>query len=130
MGHADRTIRLELCNEPGATSRLRRALDRVARASNLTSEATFELKVAATEAVTNAIKGAPSRQAVEVAIAGGENAVQVEVTDRGRFEPAFGPDPEREGESGRGIPLMLALVDEVEFASVRGGTRVRLRRAG
>ncbi len=129
MEHAERTIRLELCNEPGATSKLRQALDCIARASNLTSEATFDLKVAATEAVTNAIKGAPSRHSVEVAIAGGESAVEVEVTDRGRFEPSFGPDPEREGESGRGIPLMLALVDEVEFASVRGGTRVRLRRA-
>jgi anti-sigma regulatory factor (Ser/Thr protein kinase) len=129
MAHAGKTIRLRLCNEPGATSKVRQAVDRVARASALPEEATFALKVAATEAVTNAIKGAPSRHAVEVAIAGGESAVEVEVTDRGRFEPSFGFDSGRDAESGRGIPLMLALVDEVEFASVRGGTRVRLRRA-
>jgi anti-sigma regulatory factor (Ser/Thr protein kinase) len=129
MEQAERTIRLELCNEPGATSKIRQAVDCVARTSNLTPEATFDLKVAATEAVTNAIKGAPGQHAVEVAIAGEESAVQVEVTDRGRFEPAYEPDAERAAESGRGIPLMLALVDEVEFASVRGGTRVRLRRA-
>jgi serine/threonine-protein kinase RsbW len=129
MGHAEKTIRLKLCNEPGATSKVRRAVERVARASNLAAEATFDLKVAATEAVTNAIKGAPSDHSVDVAIAGGESEVQVEVTDRGTFEPSFRPDSELEAESGRGIPLMLALVDEVEFSSVRGGTRVRLRRA-
>jgi serine/threonine-protein kinase RsbW len=129
MGDADTTIRLRLCNEPGATSRVRQAVERVARASNLTAEAIFDLKVAATEAVTNAIKGAPSNHAVEVAIAGGKNTVQVEVTDRGRFKPSYGPDTAREAEGGRGIPLMLALVDEVEFASFRNGTRVRLRRA-
>jgi len=104
-------------------------VERVARASNLTAEAIFDLKVAATEAVTNAIKGAPSNHAVEVAIAGGKNTVQVEVTDRGRFKPSYRPDTAREAEGGRGIPLMLALVDEVEFASFRNGTRVRLRRA-
>ena len=128
MGHAETTIRLELCNEPGATSKLRRALDRVARASNLAADATFELKLAATEALTNAIKGAPRNHAVEVAIACRESSVEVEVTDRGRFKPSFRPDSELP-ESGRGIPLMLALVDEVEFASFEGGTRVRLRRA-
>jgi serine/threonine-protein kinase RsbW len=95
----------------------------------LTDEARFELKVAATEALTNAIKGAPPEQAVEVAIAGDKSAVQVQVTDRGAFEPSFGSDPGPDAESGRGIPLMLALVDETEFASVNGGTRVRLRRA-
>ena len=129
MGDADRTIRLKLRNEPGATSRVRKAVERVARGSNLTSEAIFDLKVAATEAVTNAIKRAPANHAVEVAIAGGENAVQVEVTDRGRFKPSYSPETAREAEGGRGIPLMVALVDEVEFASVPGGTRVRLRRA-
>ena len=102
-------------------------MERVARASNLTAEAIFHLKVAATEAVTNAIKGAPSNRAVEVAIAGGK--VQVEVTDRGGFKPSYRLDTAREAEGGRGIPLMLALVDEVEFASFRNGTRVRLRRA-
>jgi anti-sigma regulatory factor (Ser/Thr protein kinase) len=32
---------------------------------------------------------------------------------------------------GRGLPLMVALADEVEFASLPDGTRVRIRkRAG
>jgi anti-sigma regulatory factor (Ser/Thr protein kinase) len=65
---------------------------------------------------------------VDVAIEGGHGAVDVEVTNSGRFPPEFGVESELEAERGRGVPLMLALVDEVEFAPVRGRTRVRLRR--
>ena len=124
----ERHVRLRLGNEPGATSKLRRALDCIARASGLAADATFDLKLAATEALTNAIKGAPRDHVVDVAIEGRDRAVEVEVTHRGRFRPALGMETALEGESGRGIPLMLALVDEVEFASLRGGVRVRLRR--
>ena len=125
----ERHVRLRLGNEPGATSKLRRALDCIARASGLAADATFDLKLAATEALTNAIKGAPRDHVVDVAIEGRDRAVEVEVTHRGSFRPAFGIETALEGESGRGIPLMLALVDEVEFASLRrGGVRVRLRR--
>jgi anti-sigma regulatory factor (Ser/Thr protein kinase) len=125
----ERHVRLRLGNEPGATSKLRRALDCIARASGLAADATFDLKLAATEALTNAIKGAPRDHVVDVAIEGRDRAVEVEVTHRGRFRPALGMETALEGESGRGIPLMLALMDEVEFASLRrGGVRVRLRR--
>jgi anti-sigma regulatory factor (Ser/Thr protein kinase) len=65
---------------------------------------------------------------LDVATEGGPGAVDVEVTSSGRFRPAFGVESELEAERGRGVPLMLALADEVEFASVRGRTRVRLRR--
>jgi anti-sigma regulatory factor (Ser/Thr protein kinase) len=121
-------IRLRLHNEPDATSKLRRALDHVARASGLAADATFDLKLAATEALTNAVKGAPEDHVVDVAIEGSDGAVEVEVTDRRDFRPAFGGESALEAESGRGIPLMLALTDAVEFTSVRGGVRIRLRR--
>ena len=48
----------------------------------------------------------------------------MEVADRGSFET--GARPEHEG--GRGIPLMLALVDEVHFSTTGSGTRVRVRK--
>src|SRR3954464_11070016 len=123
MGHtATSSIQLELCNEPNATFALRRAVDRVASDCELADEARFELKLAATEAVTNALKGAPREHAVEVAVActevgaGAEVAGEVEVVDRGRFEPRIREESPVDAESGRGIPLMLALVDEIEFA--------------
>src|ERR1044072_8528189 len=105
MGQAQRTLRLRLCNEPRSTFALRRALDRVAAECDFPEDARFELKLAATEALTNAIKGAPPDHAVEVAIAGDESALEVEVTDRGSFEPSFCADIALEAESGRGIPL-------------------------
>jgi hypothetical protein len=54
--------------------------------------------------------------------------VDVEVTNSGCFRPEFGVESELEADRERGVPLMLALVDDVEFASMRGRTRVRLRR--
>ena len=123
----ERAIRLRIRNESGATSKLRRALDRVARASDLPADAAFDLKLAATEALTNAVRVAPEDHTVDVAIEGGRGRVDVELTNRSRLRPAFAEQSALEAESGRGIPIMLALVDEVEFSSVRGGTRVRLR---
>ncbi len=57
---------------------------------------------------------------------GHEGVIDVEVADNG----SFAKPPERGGfaEGGRGIPLMLALVDEVEFAHTGDGTRVRMRK--
>ena len=128
MEHVHTTIRLELCNTPDATFTLRRALDRVAADCQLPDDARFELTLAATEAVTNALKGAPQEHAVEVALACTEVGVDVEVVDRGRFEPRIREESPVDAESGRGIPLMLALVDEIEFASADGRTRVRMRK--
>ncbi len=128
MEHDHTTIRLELCNKPDATFTLRRALDRVAADCQLPDDARFELTLAATEAVTNALKGAPQGHAVEVALACTEVGVNVEIVDRGRFEPRIREESPVDAESGRGIPLMLALVDEIEFASADGGTRVRMRK--
>jgi anti-sigma regulatory factor (Ser/Thr protein kinase) len=100
----------------------------VARASGLAADATFDLKLAATAALTNALKDAPDGHAVDVAIVGDDRVVDIEVTYRRRLRPALRDQSALEAECGRGIPLMLALVDEVEFVSETGGTRVRLRR--
>ncbi|HEX3255914.1 MAG TPA: ATP-binding protein [Gaiellaceae bacterium] len=128
MAEAPTTLRFRLSNEPDATCKLRAALTHVAEEVDLPEEERFELKVAATEAFTNAIKGAPGEHAVEVAIRGSDAAVDVEVVDRGRFALQMRNDEGLEAESGRGIPLMLALVDEVEFAAIGDGTRVRMRK--
>jgi serine/threonine-protein kinase RsbW len=128
MGHPQTTLLLRLCNGPEATRKLRAALSRVAESYDLSPEAAFELKLAATEALTNAIKGAADEHSVEVAITGSPEGVDVEVTDRGVFAPSQRQEHALDSEGGRGIPLMLALVDEVEFASVGDGTRVRMRK--
>ena len=116
-------MELILRNEPAATGRLRASLDEVADEYGLPGEERFELKLAATEALTNALRnsaGAP----VRIRIVPRPDEIEVEVADRGTFDAAG--SAEREG--GRGIPLMLALVDEVEFSSSAVGTRVRVRK--
>ena len=118
-----RPTELILHNHPSATGRLRATLDGIADAYDIPSDERFELKFAATEALTNALKGG-SEEPVQVKITPGEDAIEVEVRDRGGFRAARGLD----SEGGRGIPLMLALVDEVEFSSGAAGTRVRMRK--
>jgi anti-sigma regulatory factor (Ser/Thr protein kinase) len=105
-------------------------VDRIADSCELGGQTRFELKLAATEAVTNALRDAPQSHVVDVAISGRHDAVDIEVHDPGAFAPRVRSDADRmlEGESGRGIPLMLALVDEVQFTATGGGTRVRMHK--
>jgi anti-sigma regulatory factor (Ser/Thr protein kinase) len=105
-----------LRDAPTATANLREAVEVVSERYGLAGEERFDLKLAATEALTNALKGTPETQAVEVTLAGEDGAVTVEVLDRGVFSPlraALAPGPEAEG--GRGIALMLALLDDLAF---------------
>ena len=128
MTHAAPSLHLTLRNEPFATMALRQGVDRVADECGLPKGARFDLKLAATEAVANALVGAPSDHEVDVFLGADNEAVQVEVRDRGGFRPQVRNGHAQEAEGGRGIPLMLALVDEVEFRATRGGTRVRMRK--
>jgi serine/threonine-protein kinase RsbW len=104
---------------------LRTAIDTLADRLGLGPEERFDVKLAATEALSNAVKKAEDGHA-EVVLEGRDGVVEVQVADRGRFVQP----PRRLGfsEGGRGIPLMLALVDEVEFAQTGDGTRVRMRK--
>jgi anti-sigma regulatory factor (Ser/Thr protein kinase) len=121
---------LKLENEPSATHELRAAVDRIADECTLDDEDRFDLKVAATEAVTNALRAGSSDQTVDVTIARGQQSVDIEVRSASVFTPEISLRAQRarDVERGRGIPIMLALVDEVEFARTRAGTRVRMRK--
>ncbi len=119
-----RPTELTVRNEPSATRKLRAMLDDVADEYPLSDDERFELKFAATEALTNALKGSRQEDPVRIRVFPKAEAIEVEVTDRGGVDPARGV----EEEGGRGIPLMLALVDEVEFYSGAAGTRVRMRK--
>jgi anti-sigma regulatory factor (Ser/Thr protein kinase) len=111
-------------NEPSSVADVRAAVDAVAAEHGLSPEAAFDLKLATTEAVANALRSGPNDDVgVDVTLESDQEVIQVEVLDRGRFRLDEGLDPER----GRGLPLMIALADEVEFAATGEGTRVRIR---
>lgn len=105
--------------------------------SNLADERIDDLKLAVSEACTNAIEahdaaGSPER--VHVRCRAGHDSLEVLVEDQGHgFDPSKLPDhppvtdPARlKFERGLGIPLIRALVDEVEFSPTVQGTSVRL----
>lgn len=105
--------------------------------STLADERIDDLKLAVSEACTNAIEAHDAAGSVErvlVRCQAGVDSLEVRVEDRGHgFDPADLPDhppvtdPNRlKFERGLGIPLIRALVDEVEFSPTAGGTSVRL----
>ncbi|MDQ3890289.1 MAG: ATP-binding protein [Actinomycetota bacterium] len=115
-------MRLTFSDEPTSAAKLRSAVERLGAEQSLPPAAVFDLKLAATEALANALIHGSGP--VEVTLGSSDGAVEIEVSDRGGFKAAA----DVEGERGRGIPLMVALVDEVEFTSARDGTRIRLRK--
>jgi anti-sigma regulatory factor (Ser/Thr protein kinase) len=118
-------IHLHVGDQPAATRELRAAIDRLADECGIGEEVRFDLKVAGTEALTNALKRAPPGHSVDVAIACRGETIDIEVSHGTALRPR---EHDLEAEGGRGIPLMLALVDEVEFAATGDGTRVRMRK--
>lgn len=94
--------------------------------------ARFELETAVHEALTNAAEhgnGGDPAKTVKVACCAGPGRITVAVEDEGSgFDPDALPDPTAEenllNESGRGILLIRALVDECQFE--QSGRRVVL----
>jgi anti-sigma regulatory factor (Ser/Thr protein kinase) len=84
-----------------------------------------DVLLAVNEACTNAIEhghdGDGGQIRVSAAIEDGE--LRIDIADRGRWRPPAGEDPMR----GRGLPLMRALVRDVEVTPGRSGTVVVLR---
>ncbi len=120
---AARTVSLVVTEEHGSVEHVRAAVDEIARKHGLPPDATFDLKVATTEALANALKHSAGGLGVDVSLEFDAEVIQVEVADSGRFRVTDGLNPER----GRGLPLMIALADEVEFSAADEGTRVRIR---
>jgi serine/threonine-protein kinase RsbW len=114
---------------PADLERLRDAREwanEVARDFGLDEEDCFQVKLATSEAVTNAIihgsgsAGDPVRLAARVS---GDMLV-FEVADRGREDPAGDP-VERLSEGGRGLELVSMVMDEVQLVRRGGGGLLR-----
>ena len=105
--------------------------------SQLADERVDDLKIAVSEACTNAIEAhdaVATPERVRLRCWSDDRGLEVSIEDRGPgFDPSDLPDhppvtdPDRlKFERGLGIPLIRALVDEVEFSSSDQGTAVRL----
>ncbi len=103
-----------------ATQDLRRAIRGLCERAGLSSESTDDMLLAVTEAATNAnLYGCPVGGDVQIRWKSAKECSEVEIEDNGVFRKRI-PMPELEESRGRGIPLMLALMDEVH---IQQGTR-------
>ncbi len=104
---------------------------------NLSDDRVDDLKVAVSEACTNAIEAhhsAATNDSVLIRCTEHDDRIEVEIQDRGSgFDPDTLPehppvtDPERLNfERGLGIPLIRTLVDDVRIDSSGDGTRVTM----
>ena len=112
---------------PSALYEIRQFVRERAAAAALPEEMTNDLLLAVSEAAANSIIHTTTPEIRLSWLARGR-CIQVEVRDRGVFKKRVRM-PEVEGQGGHGIPLMMALVDEVtiqEGTNREPGTLVRL----
>lgn len=102
-------------------ARIRDFVEEVSAEVALDLERVFDLKVAVSEACANALEHAGCEGlSLEVCACLQARRLTFTVTDTGMFHP---PLPRWEGASNRGLglPLMVALMDEVTFVRTPGG---------
>ncbi|MGI8749171.1 MAG: ATP-binding protein [Thermoleophilaceae bacterium] len=124
---------LEIPADPARIRDAREWASRIAQEFGLGEDGCFCVKLAASEAVTNAIiHGSRSGgDSVRLAVRGDEDTLIFEVSDRGRENP--GADSAgRLAEGGRGLELVSMVMDEVQLVRRVGGGLLRFskRRGG
>lgn len=95
-------------------------------------ECAADIEVALSEACTNVILHAAPGDQYELAVEVDEASCVIRIIDRGEgFDPdALGDPADDSAESGRGVALMHALVDNVQFESrPEAGTIVHLEKS-
>ena len=107
------------------TSRGRRFLAEIAAAAGFSDERTFDITVACSEAIANAIEHSPVKGEVQVRALLYPDRLEVEVEGPGGFQA---PDRLKErGNRGLGLPLMAKLSDHLAlFSGPKGQTFVSL----
>jgi anti-sigma regulatory factor (Ser/Thr protein kinase) len=107
--------------------------ERAAADFGFDGSACYDVKLAMSEAVTNAIQHGSSSPSdpIRILVLAEGPALVFEVLDTGRFVPRVLRRGEL-SESGRGLEFMRVLMDEVDLRASKGGTLMRFikRRAG
>ncbi len=113
---------------PAELERLRETRDwanQVALDHGLSDDDCFQVKLAMSEAVTNAIIHGSDHETdvVHIAACMAKQSLVFEVTDPGRLD---GGDPvERLDDGGRGLELVSMIMDEVQLVRREGGGSLR-----
>jgi anti-sigma regulatory factor (Ser/Thr protein kinase) len=105
---------------------IRRFVAEAAATTSLGSSGTYDLMVAVSEASANAIEHGLGQGDLEVSAYRSPGRLTVTVRHPGAFRPRMAGDPAR-AHRGMGLPLMLALTNELTVTRPRsGGTCVSL----
>jgi PAS domain S-box-containing protein len=117
-------LRLSLPAEPESLALLRRRLERFLHAAGADELESYEIMLTVCEAAGNAIEHAygPGDASFDVEAALVADELVASVRDRGNWR-------DRRGEHrGRGIKIIMGLMDDVNIESQNGGTLVTMRR--
>jgi serine/threonine-protein kinase RsbW len=133
QGAEGRTVRLTIPAKPEYITLSRLALTGLSRVRPLPDDTLADLKLALTEATSNAVRHAygDGEGHVEISFELLEDRVVVEVSDDGGgFEPSSGAGnggaDEELSEGGLGIAIIRSIADELEIgAGPQGGSRLR-----
>jgi anti-sigma regulatory factor (Ser/Thr protein kinase) len=107
-------------------SLIREFVEEIAAPTSLGSCDTYNLKLAVSEASANAIEHGVGQGDLKVSASRRRDRITFTVCHPGAFLPRIGNDPAR-ADRGMGLPLMLALTDELRVSRPPGGgTRVTL----
>ena len=92
----------------------------------LDGASTWELMLATTEAFANAVEhGEPcDPRGILLRVETRDGGIDVEVTDCGCFAQTR-PSSKARGEGGRGMPIIAAIMDQLDVVPDSGRTRVR-----
>jgi serine/threonine-protein kinase RsbW len=109
---------------------LKGARDFAARAAadfGLDAPACYDVKLAMSEAVTNAIQHGSSspKDPIQILVLAEGASLVFEVLDTGRFVPRVSRRGGELSESGRGLEFMRILMDEVDLRPGEAGTLMR-----
>lgn len=108
--------------EPVRLAEIRRFVEEVALEAALSAERVFDLKVAVSEACANAVEHSGGQHAPLVVCAlTFHDRVVFEISDGGDFRMPGASRRSGRDDRGLGLPLMVALMDEVRIAKTRGG---------
>ncbi len=105
----------------------RRAIREVAERAHLGPIETYDMTLAVSEAVANAIEhGSPNGGLVHLTLMASPGSITVEVRDTGHF-PA--PPKSDDRDRGRGLPIIGMLTDRVELRPGPDGTTLLFAKA-
>jgi anti-sigma regulatory factor (Ser/Thr protein kinase) len=115
-----------LAAHPQSASQARAIIREVASELELDGDTTYELMLAATEALANAVEhGEPcDPRGIRLRVESRDGTLGVEVRDCGCYR-AGARTAKLSGEGGRGMPIIAALMDDLEVEPIGDATRVR-----